>query len=175
MPVIQDSFRARTVLVVLVSLLLLGCSREPEIIGIENPSIEAATIPDVSRHRIFIATTRAPSDEPGVLLSASRASSLGLASVDVTVPPTHVVGQLERPKHLPPDPRTEFTAVDAKIYGNDAAMIEAINREFAARPVGQRKLLLFVHGYNNTASDALLRLAQFVEDTDLQGVPILFS
>ncbi|MCZ0963852.1 alpha/beta hydrolase [Paracoccus benzoatiresistens] len=175
MLVVHNPFRTSTVLAVLISLLLLGCSRPPEIIGIENASISASTTPDLSRHRIFIATTRSASNEPGALLSASRASSLGLASVEVTVPPTHVVGQLERPKDLPPDPRTEFSAVEARLYGNDAAMIDAINRELAARPVGQRRLLLFVHGYNNTTSDALLRLAQFVEDTGFQGVPILFS
>jgi esterase/lipase superfamily enzyme len=41
--------------------------------------------------------------------------------------------------------------------------------------VGQRRLLLFVHGYNNTASDAILRMAQFVEDTGFDGVPVLFT
>ncbi|MBL4558392.1 MAG: alpha/beta hydrolase [Rhodobacteraceae bacterium] len=32
-----------------------------------------------------------------------------------------------------------------------------------------------MHGYNNTTSDALLRMAQFVEDSGFQGVPVLFS
>ena len=61
------------------------------------------------------------------------------------------------------------------VYRSDASFISEINRELATRPVGQRKLLLFIHGYNNTTSDALLRLAQFVEDTGFQGVPVLFT
>lgn len=175
MPVVGDRRGVPAALLVLISLLLIGCTRPPEIIGIENAAVPASTAPEVSRHRIFIATTRRASEEPGVFLSADRAHLLGLASAEVTVPPTHVVGQLERPEQLPPDPRTEFAAVNAVIYGNDAAMVAAINRELAARPRGERELLLFVHGYNNTTTDALLRLAQFVEDTGFQGVPILFT
>jgi len=100
---------------------------------------------------------------------------LGLASVDVTVPPNHVVGHLERPTRLPPDPRTEFTVVDPVIYRSDASFIAEVNRELAKRPRGEQKLLLFVHGYNNTTSDAILRLSKFVEDTGYQGVPVLFT
>ena len=61
------------------------------------------------------------------------------------------------------------------VYPGDGTFVSEINRELARRPPGQRKLLIFVHGYNNTTSDALLRLAQFVEDTGYQGVPVLFT
>ncbi|MCO8146125.1 alpha/beta hydrolase [Rhodovulum tesquicola] len=163
------------VLLVLTAILLAGCSRPPELIGVANPSVAVDAVPDVTRHRIFIASTRTPSAEPGVFLSTGRAAELGLASVEVTIPPTHVIGQIERPRRLPPDPRTEFTVVDPVVHGGDADMISALNRELASRPRGERKLLLFVHGYNNTASDAVLRLAQFVEDTGFQGVPTLLT
>lgn len=175
MPAVRARIGAHVALLVFLGLLLIGCSRPPEIIGIDNAAVPASTAPVLSRHRVFIASTRGASDVPGEFLSADRAQSLGLASVEVTVPPTHVIGQLERPEQLPPDPRTEFTVVDPLLYGNDAAMVSAIRRELAERPRGQRDLLLFVHGYNNTTSDALLRLAQFVEDTKFQGVPILFT
>ena len=159
----------------LVALVLAGCSRPPELIGIDNPVIPAASVPDLNRHRIFITTTREASEVVGAFYSAGRAPDLGLASVAVTVPPNHVLGHLERPQRLPPDPRTEFAVVDPVVYRTDASFVSEINRELATRPAGQRKLLLFVHGYNNTTSDALLRLAQFVEDTGYQGVPVLFT
>lgn len=95
--------------------------------------------------------------------------------MDVTVPPTPTVGELERPEALPPDPRTEFAVVAPVIYRTEASFIAEIDRELAARPAGARTLLLFLHGYNNTTSEALLRLAQFVEDTGFQGVPVLFT
>ena len=159
----------------LLALVLAGCSRPPELIGIDNPVIPAASVPDLNRHRIFITTTREASEVVGAFYSAGRAPDLGLASVAVTVPPNHVLGHLERPQRLPPDPRTEFAVVDPVVYRTDASFVSEINRELATRPAGQRKLLLFVHGYNNTTSDALLRLAQFVEDTGYQGVPVLFT
>jgi esterase/lipase superfamily enzyme len=124
----------RFLTVLLLSLVLAACSRPPELIGIDNPTLPAETVPDVSRHRIFITTTREASEVVGAFFSGERAPDLGLASVDVTVPPTHVVGELERPKQLPPDPRTEFAVVDPVIYRSDASFVAEINRELAKRP-----------------------------------------
>ena len=163
------------ILLVLTFSTLVGCGRPPEVIGIDNPQIPAVSVAEVTRNRIFIATTRARSAELGAFLSGERAQELSLASAEVTIPPNHVVGQLERPTRLPPDPRTQFTVMAPVVYDGDAAFVADINRALAARPPGQRRLLLFVHGYNNTPSDALLRLAQFVEDTEYEGVAILFT
>src|SRR6056297_229156 len=159
----------------LVLLGLTGCTRPPEIIGIENPGSRVQAEAYVTRHRIFITSTREPSTEPGAFLSVNRAPTLGLASVDVLVPPSHVIGQLERPRRLPPDPERHFMAVDPLTYDRDTAFIEAINRELAKRPADQRTVLLFIHGFNNTPSDSLLRLGQFVHDSNFKGVPILLS
>jgi esterase/lipase superfamily enzyme len=167
--------RASLLILAIATSALTGCSRPPELVGIDNPSLPAESVPDVSRHRIFITTTRAASEVTGALFSSERTPELGLASVDVTVPPNHVVGELERPKRLPPDPRTEFAVVDPVIYKSDASFISEVNRELAKRPPSERRILLFIHGYNNTTSDAILRLAQFVEDTDFNGVPVLFT
>jgi esterase/lipase superfamily enzyme len=173
--VAADGSRWTLVLAALAMLALTGCSRAPELIGIDVPDRPPDAAAGITRHRIFIASTRARSDAPGALLAPERARTLGLASADVLVPPTHVVGQLTRPRRLPPDPRTDFMAVDPVIYEGDGAFIAAINRELAARPVDQRTILLFVHGFNNTPTDSLLRLGQFVEDSNFEGVPVLLS
>jgi esterase/lipase superfamily enzyme len=154
---------------------LSGCSRPPDLIGVDNPKAPAESLAEVSRHRIFITTTREASEVVGVFFSGERAPDLGLASVDVTVPPNHVIGELERPKTLPPDPRTQFAVVDPVVYRNDASFVAEVNRELAKRVPEERKILLFVHGFNNTTSDAVLRLSQFVEDTGYKGVPVLFT
>ncbi|WP_306751264.1 alpha/beta hydrolase [Paracoccus actinidiae] len=159
----------------LAATLIAGCSRPPEIIGVEHAQIPVESLADVSRHKMFIATTRQASEVVGAFYSGRRAPELGLASVVATVPPTHKVGQIERPDAIPPDPRIEFSIVDPAIYRTDASFIAEINRELARRPPGQRKLLLYVHGYNNTTSDAILQLTQFVEDSDYPGVPVLMT
>jgi esterase/lipase superfamily enzyme len=167
--------RSTSLAVLLLVSALVGCSSPPELVGIDNPDFPAVSLVDVSRHRMFIATTREASEVVGAFFSGQRAPELGLASVDVTIPPTHVPGALERPRRLPPDPRTEFAVVDPIVYSSDAAFVAAIDRELATRPPGQRSLLIFVHGFNNTTSDAILRLSQFVEDTGFPGVPVLFT
>lgn len=159
----------------LAATLLAGCNRPPELIGVENPEIPTAQLAEGHRHKVFITTTRKATEVTGAFFSAERAPALGLASVVTTVPPNHKVGEVERPNELPPDPRKEFTIVEPMVYRSDTSFIAEINRELAQRPPGQRRLLLFVHGYNNTASDAILRLTQFVEDTNYQGVPVLMT
>ncbi len=175
MTYLKNRLAVMSLVFLLAFSLLAGCSPPPQIMGIDNPALSAASVPDVTRQRIFIATTRRPSEEPGVLLGPARSLALLLASVDVTIPPNHVAGQLERPQQLPPDPRKDFTVTNPVTYATDADVITEIRRELAKRPRKDRKLLLFVHGFNNTSSDATLRLAQFVEDTGFKGVPILFT
>lgn len=160
---------------VLALLATTACSRAPDLVGIDNPALPAERVPAVTEHRLFIMTTREASEATGAFYGAGRAPELGLASVVVSVPPTHLSGQLERTAHLPPDPRTEFAVIDPGVYASDAAFLRAIDRELATRPADQRRLLLFIHGYNNTTSDAILRLGQFVHDTGFPGVPVLFT
>ena len=162
-------------LILVAALTLASCSRPPSIIGVEHPDIPVASIEDASIKKVFIATTRSPSDKPGVFLSANRSKELGLASVDVSIPPIHEVGNLERPKRLPPDPRTEFTVINPVIYASDAAFVRELNAALMEWPKGKREILLFIHGYNTSTTDAVLRLAQFAHDSGFEGVPILFS
>jgi esterase/lipase superfamily enzyme len=156
-------------------VVLASCSPPPELVGVDNPNVPVASVETAVKRKVFIASTRQATETVGAFYSAQRAPELGLASVQVSIPPTHVVGELERPKRLPPDPRTEFAIVEPTIYANDEAFIASVNRELREIPKGQRDILFFVHGYNNTTSDALLRLAQFVEDSGFQGVPVLFD
>jgi esterase/lipase superfamily enzyme len=172
---VGSSLSSLSFVTVLLATLAAGCSRPPDLIGIDNPQVPVASVPELTRHPIFIATTREASEVTGTFFSSGRAPEVGLASVVVTIPPNHVVAQLERPTRLPPDPRTEFTVVDPVVYSTESAFISEVRRELARRPMGERRLLLFVHGYNNTVSDAILRMAQFVEDTGFEGVPVLFT
>jgi esterase/lipase superfamily enzyme len=162
-------------ILVLLAATAVGCSRPPELVGIDNPEIPAESVAAASEHRLFIMSTRQASEVAGAFYGGGRAPELGLASVDVTVPPNHIPGHLERPEQLPPDPRSEFAVVEPIVYRADGIFIQAIDRELAKRPPGQRRLLLFIHGYNNTTSDAILRVTQFVHDTGFPGVPVLFT
>ncbi|WP_223422472.1 alpha/beta hydrolase [Tateyamaria pelophila] len=168
-------FQMKPLIAILMVLVLTACTRAPQIIGVINPEVPVNSVVDLTKHRVFIISTREASEVVGAFFSAERAPELALASVDATIPPTHVTGMLERPEKLPPDPRTEFTVVNPIIYEGNNTFVSEVNRELAKRAPGDRRLLVFVHGFNNTASEAILRLAQFVEDTGFTGVPVLYT
>lgn len=144
---------------------LVACTKPPELIGVDNAEIPVRSVEQAFLQKVFVATTRQATESVGAFYSDRRAPELGLESVQVSIPQTHVVGELERPNRLQPDPRTEFAIVEPTIYATDGAFLASINRELQKLPRGKRDILFFVHGYNNTTSDALLRLAQFTKDS----------
>ncbi|MEM1076149.1 MAG: alpha/beta hydrolase [Pseudomonadota bacterium] len=158
-----------------IVLLVVGCGKSPDQIGVDNPEKPVASLKTPNLHKIFVMTTREKADDLPVFYNANRSTEVGLAAVTVSVPPTHVLGELEVPRSLPPDPQTEFTVVDPRIYTTDNAFVRELNEELATRVPSEQNVLFFVHGYNNRTTDAVLRLAQFVEDTGFEGVPILFT
>lgn len=165
-----------SLLVAAIGLMILSaCTRPPDLIGIDNPETPVSSVAEATQRKIFLASTREETETAGALFSEFRSRELGLASVQVSIPPNHVVGELERAKRLPPDPAREFAVIDPVIYDNEAAFIASLNRELAQFPRGKRDILFFVHGYNNTTSDAVLRLAQFAHDTNFEGVAVLFD
>ena len=156
-------------------VLLIACAQAPELIGVNNPEKPVETISEATTEKIFIATSRKLSDQPGVFFSKSRSTELNLASVVVSVPPQHVSGEIERAMRLPPDPETEFAVIDPELFPSDEDFLSSVNAELKRRAAADRDILVFVHGYNTTLSDAVLRIGQFVHDTDFSGVPLLFS
>lgn len=163
------------VAILLAASLLTACAGPPELVGIDNPKVPARSVQGASLHKVFIATTREDSEVVGALFSELRADELGLASVEVSIPPTHEIGALERPRSLPPDPRTEFAIVDPTIYASEGAFVSSIDAELRQRPAADRDILFFVHGYNTTTSEAIMLAAQFVQDSGFEGVPVLFT
>jgi esterase/lipase superfamily enzyme len=164
----------RAALATLLAGAAAACSAPRHLIAV-GPDMQGAGPDAVIRsHRIFIATTRAPSSEPGVFFSGQRSETLSFATVDVQIPANHVVGQVERPRRLPPDPDKHFIISNPQTFDGKGLLSEA-EAVARTRPRDERKLLIWVHGFYTTLTDAVLHLAQFVEDTGFDGVPLLFS
>jgi esterase/lipase superfamily enzyme len=144
-------------------------------VGIDNEKKPAASVLGAEKHKVFIATTRAASQVEGEFFSGNRGAEIGLASAVVSIPPNHKRGELERPARLPPDPERHFAIVEPEVYTNEAAFVRSVNGALSERDKGDRNVLLFVHGYNTSIGEALLRIAQFVEDSGYDGVPVLLS
>jgi len=79
------------------------------------------------------------------------------------------------PRGAPGGPRTDFLTVSAtRINGRDA-FLQALNRRLAAKPAGERQVVIFVHGFNNTFSEGLYRAVQMIHDFGTPGVGVQYA
>jgi esterase/lipase superfamily enzyme len=124
--------------------------------------------------RVFYGTDRTPSGQPEAerYYGDDPAGSLALGIAEVSIPPDHRTGKLERP-HLwllrfKADPERDVTVTDLTPTPEDAWL-------GAVRETGARAAFVFVHGFNNSFANAAARTAQIAYDMDYDGVPMLFS
>ncbi len=166
----------RCLFAVLMVLVVSGCvgSGGSNIIGVVDASPTATGQPVTTQH-VFFATTRERSEDPAEFFSGERAEVMTLGEVDVTIPPGHELGQIEKPRNGKPNPSQHFVVQTPALYDSKTQFERDLTAELRKRPPGKRDVLLFIHGYNVNYSAAVLRVAQFANDTDFSGVAVLFS
>jgi len=160
---------ASTVAAALATFALTGCAGDVR--GTLVPV--AAAAPDASRVTMLVATTRKPDDDAGVLFSGERAPA-SFAEITVSLPPDTArrIGEVQWPSRLPGNPETDF--VTLKVDKLDKA--QALKRfHETVRRVPKRRVLVFIHGFNNRFEDAVYRFAQIVHDSEAKVAPILFT
>ena len=124
--------------------------------------------PAASTERIYIAT-ELELDNLGQIFGQTRPDGLNFLHVDVSIPPTHTPGKVEWPEGTP-DAATDFVMTGSRVYSGAGNMISAMR----SRAPGN-ETLVFVHGYNNTFSDAVFRFAQIRADFGAIGAGVLYS
>jgi esterase/lipase superfamily enzyme len=159
-----------------LGMAVSGCvgSGSENIIGLVDGAPSSTQSPLTTR-QIFLATTRSRSDDPAEFFSGERAGILSLGEATVTIPPTHETGQIEKPKSGKPDPSKHFVVRTPVLFDNKQQFESELRSALQEREPGKRDILVFVHGYNVNFSAAVLRVAQFVNDTGYEGVTVLFS
>ncbi len=150
----------------LAALVLAACTGRGQI------TLAPATVPGAEVHRIFVATGRAPVEGPA-RFGGGREAELHFAHFDVSVPPVHRPGRIEWPD-LTPDPARHFMTVDEAVY-EPGSFRRAIDAALAARAPGDRDVVVFVHGFNNTFAEGLYRQAQITHDFRNPGVVVNYS
>ncbi|PIE13656.1 MAG: hypothetical protein CSA70_05195 [Rhodobacterales bacterium] len=144
-------------------VVLAGCGR-PALWSFADP------IPGATIQPLYVATMRQP-EQGGKLFGKKRSNVMHYGRVDVSVPPVHKPGQLER-GHRVANPAWQFVPVAAREFRGVEAFLSAVGR---ARRNAKEPVFIFVHGYNNTLEDAALRLAQIRQDFEIREPTILFS
>src|ERR1700728_2998819 len=129
---------------------------------------------------MFFATNRArrPDGAVSSQYTKDRSSDLNFGAVRVHVPHDHKIGVLELPKSInwiklrfvseKDDPEKHFIieSVEPIDPGSFAA---------AASADPEAPVLIYVHGFNTTFEDSILRFSQIVWDIQFRGFPVLFS
>lgn len=130
-----------------------------------------------NRYDVFYGTNRRPIFERGALVNfdGSKNSDLSYGVCEVIVPEGHKIGSIGSPiwKRLF-NKSDDRLRVDHNIALNQELFFEHL-RAAAARMAVREKPTIFIHGYNNSFDDAVLRAAQIGYDLGLgQGIG-LFS
>ncbi len=133
------------------------------------------TAPGATDHTILIATTRKRDPRPGTLFSGERSKPLDFAKVQMSVPATHKLGEIEWASTAPGNPKTDFVVRQASYLDSEKEFVWSLNAQLALRPRGSRKVLLFIHGYNTMFAEGLYRFAQVIHDAGAPAVPVLFT
>ncbi len=155
--------RWATHILLLGALVLLGACARPELTDFSEPH------PDATVERIFMATQRTPGQQ-GQIFGERRSTRLNFAQVDVSIPPTHVPGKVERTSGVA-DAAQYFAPLGIEMFSGIRDFTGALRREGGA----DGGILLYVHGYNNTTEDSTFRLAQIKHDFGIDGPAVLFS
>ncbi|MCA0424805.1 MAG: alpha/beta hydrolase [Proteobacteria bacterium] len=128
-----------------------------------------ASAPGAKSVALLAATTRGISSETGAF-NSTRAKALSFQKLTVSIPPNHKTGEIEWPETLPGKAEKSFVTLSNEML-DEARFNAMVDRMIPAN--GQ--VLVFVHGYNTTHEDAVFRLAQIINDSEMKALPILFS
>ena len=104
-----------------------------------------------------------------------RSRVLGFARLDVSVPPGREPGTLSFPDSLPADPATDFVTVDAARFPDERAFVAAVDAALLARPPDERRIMVFVHGFNTNFAEGVYRQAQMMHDFGTPAIGVHYS
>jgi esterase/lipase superfamily enzyme len=156
-----------------ISMGLTGCAST----GLSSVSDKVASISDFSSSTIplsqqsisaFVVSTRANGR------SAATDTEAHLSLQMISVPPSHVPGQVEKPMFGSPNPEKHF-AITAQRQLDEESFRGELSSHLSGRIGSNRDVLIYVHGFNTSYDDARFRLAQIVADGHFGGVPVLFT
>jgi len=135
----------------------------------------AEAAPDSSERTYLVASTRERDERPGTMYNGERGNSVSYAAITISIPRTHVLGEIEWPSTPPGNPNTDFIVRQASYLDSDKEFVRALNSQFATQPIGSRKVLVFIHSYNTLFAEGLYSLAQVSHDSKSSAVPVLFT
>jgi len=170
--------RLAQVAALVLSFVIVGCGGVPvqEVLRPDEPrGVQGMNYRFVT---CFFATDRKVLSQAasiGERFSDDR-GPLALGTVQVSIPPGHKSGEIERPKwyrlEFRENPEKHMVLLAAELMDPDAYFAK-MNGLLEGQPV--RSAFIFVHGYNVSFESAALRTAQMAADLRIGSVPMFYS
>ncbi len=153
-------------------LLLSGLTACADLRGVLVPV--SATAPGASTVDMLVATTRMRASTDDEFFTGDRGPQVSFAEFTVSIPPAanRKEGEVQWPRSVPGNPATDFVTLKADVIDRPKA-VAWFRRTI--RQVPKRRVLVFIHGFNNRFDDAVFRFAQIVHDAGTPVVPVLFT
>jgi esterase/lipase superfamily enzyme len=126
---------------------------------------------------VFYGTDRAISGKHDTPMSYSgERGDLTFGIADVSIPDDHRMGKIEKPNiwklQFREDPNKHIVVLSLEPLSATSFAERARN---TLNRSAKKEVLLFVHGYNVSFSDAISRTAQIAYDLHFEGIPALYS
>lgn len=164
----------RKLLTLLSLVLIVSCTPRGEFLLIDDiPPEKAAEAPqDGIRELVFVGTTRV--EEADGTFGYARAEAARFLRYDILVPREREVGQVSWPKSAKrADPATDFLTLAEEEYASGAEFRAGLRAQMDRR--GQRDVVIYVHGFNNTMAESVYRVAQMHHDLKVPGVAVHYA
>lgn len=119
---------------------------------------------------VYVGTTRA--FEPQGVYGGQRSEQMQFARYDIAIPPDRELGEITYPKPKRPNVSTDFLTTQQVIYAAESEFRSDLRGAMAQNG---RDAVIFVHGFNNTFTEGLYRIAQLRHDLEMPGVAVHYS
>lgn len=154
----------RPIALLILSIALAACTPRGAMVVVPPETAEGPI------STVFVGTTRGLQGT-GVF-GTERSEEMRFARYDVAIPPQREVGEIRYAKPRRPNVSTDFVTTDQRIYAADADFRGDLGKALAANG---REAVIFVHGFNNTFTEGLYRIAQLHHDLEVPGVALHYS
>lgn len=151
-------------ILLVVTLALAACTPRGAMVVVPPDTVQGTL------STVYVGTTR--TFEPGGVFGSQRSEELRFARYDVAIPPDRDIGEIRYGKPRKPNVTTDFVTTNPVLYSSDrtfrADLRQALNQS-------GREAVIFVHGFNNTFTEGLYRIAQLHHDLEVPGVAVHYS
>jgi esterase/lipase superfamily enzyme len=160
-------------LFVFLTLTLAACAPRGEFMSVDElaPEKQALVATAGVREVVFVGTSRRA--DAGVY-GYGRSDVASFMRYDISVPGEREVGEVTWPRSPGrADPNKDFLTLSDKLYADSGEFRTELRHAMDLR--GQRDVVVYVHGFNNTMAESVYRVAQMHYDLKVPGVAVHYA